>query len=223
MDTSLGLRTLHRLVACAALLAGTLVGPAIANPPMPLAMPRTESLGAGVAAPEAAGVLISGKGPASVSALRGRVLVVEFWASWCGPCVEAMPRLDALRKEMHAAGHEERFEVLAVGLDQRLEDARRFLSVRPVSYPVVVDPVGIASRKYGVWRMPATFLVDTDGTIRQIYHGYGPTFAADLRRRVLALLRVDADRSRVSGPSLATPLAPAAGAVAPAAVGTHAR
>jgi thiol-disulfide isomerase/thioredoxin len=177
------------LSRCAVLAIAALAGPVAANPPMPLAMPRSESLGAGVEAPEAAGILISGSGPASVIALRGRVLVVEFWASWCGPCIEAMPRLDALRKEMHAAGHGERFEVLAVGLDQRLDDAKRFLSVRPVSYPVVVDTVGIASRQYGVWRMPATFLVDTDGTIRQIYHGYGPGFAADLRQRVLTLLR----------------------------------
>lgn len=158
------------------------------------ALARTESIGAGVDAPEAAGILISGSGPASVGSLRGRVVVVEFWASWCGPCIEAMPRLDALRKEMHGAGYGERFEVLAVGLDKRVEDARRFLSVRPVSYPVVVDTIGIASRSYGVWRMPATFLVDVDGTVKQVYHGYGPTFGADLRQRVIGLLRADAAR-----------------------------
>ena len=161
---------------------------------MSIAMPRTEAIGTGVEAPEAAGILISGSAPASVGSLRGRVLVVEFWASWCGPCIEAMPRLDALRKEMHGAGYGERFEVLAVGLDQRVEDARRFLSVRPVSYPVVVDTIGIASRSYGVWRMPATFLVDVDGTVKQIYHGYGPSFGADLRQRVIGLLRADAAR-----------------------------
>ncbi len=168
-------------------------------------VPRTESIGAGVEAPEAAGILISGTGPARVSELRGRVVVVEFWASWCGPCIEAMPRLDTLRRELHEAGYSDRFEVLAVGLDQRLEDARRFMSVRPVSYPVVVDTVGIASRQYGVWRMPATFLVDVDGTINQIYHGYGPTFGPDLRRRVLALLRKDASRRAQAAQSAGNP------------------
>jgi thiol-disulfide isomerase/thioredoxin len=210
------------VLAGAGLAAGAPVAHAAANPPMPLAVPRTESLGAGVEAPEAAGILISGNGPASVSTLRGRVLVVEFWASWCGPCVEAMPRLDALRKELHAAGYGERFEVLAVGLDHQLEDAKRFLSVRPVSYPVVVDTVGIASRKYGIWRMPATFLVDTDGTIRQIYHGYGPGFAADLRQRVLTLLRADAARARAAAAAPAP--APAAGVTGQAGAATpHAR
>lgn len=178
--------------SAAALAAGLLPVAALANGA--LIAPRTDALGTGVEAPEASGILVSGKLPASVSGLRGRVLVVEFWASWCGPCIQSMPRLDALRTEMHGAGHAEHFEVLAVGLDKRVEDAERFLRVRPVSYPVVVDTIGIASRSYGVWRMPATYLIDTDGTVKQIYHGYGPTFGTDLRQRVIALLRADAAR-----------------------------
>lgn len=150
---------------------------------------HAEGIGPGVVAPEAAGVVINGPADSKVSTLRGRVLIVEFWASWCGPCIESMPRLDALRREVRAGGQGDRFEVLAVGLDQRLDDARRFLQVRPVSYPVVVDTVGIASRSYGVWRLPATFLVDPQGHVSQIYHGYGPGFAEDIRARVFALLR----------------------------------
>lgn len=145
--------------------------------------------GIGDAAPEAAGIVVNGPEGSRVTALAGRVRVVEFWASWCGPCIESIPRLEALRHEVHKAGFAEQFEVLGVGLDQRLEDARRFLHVRPVSYPVVVDTIGIASRNYGVWRLPATFLVDRSGHIRQIYSGYGPGFGADLRARVFELLR----------------------------------
>lgn len=148
-----------------------------------------ESIGPGVDAPEAAGIVINGPESSRVSALKGRVLVVEFWASWCGPCIESMPRLEALRHEVRKAGFGQDFEVLGVGLDKRVEDARRFLSVRPVSYPVVVDTIGIASTNYGVWRLPATFLVDRDGEIKQIYHGYGPGFGDDLRQRVFGLLR----------------------------------
>jgi len=144
----------------------------------------------GIVAPEAAGIVLNGPDDlARVSALKGRVLVVEFWASWCGPCVESMPRLNQLRTELHGAGYADRFEVLAVGLDSTVERAKRFLDLHPVTFPVVVDTIGIASRNYGVWRLPATFLVAPDGHINQIYHGYGPEFSNDLRTRVMALLR----------------------------------
>lgn len=148
-----------------------------------------ESIGPGVHAPEAAGIVINGPENSRVSTLKGRVVVVEFWASWCGPCIESMPRLEALRQDVVKSGFGAEFEVLGVGLDKRVEDARRFLNVRPVSYPVVVDTIGIASTSYGVWRLPATFLIDRDGEIKQIYHGYGPEFGPDLRQRVFALLR----------------------------------
>lgn len=146
-------------------------------------------VGPGIIAPEAAGIVINGPPNSKVSTLRGKVLVIEFWASWCGPCIESMPRLDALRKEVQAAGYADQFEVLAVGLDKNLADAKRFLGVRPVSYPVVVDTLGIASLSYGVWRLPATFLVEPSGQVNQIYHGYGETFGPDIRMRVFAMLR----------------------------------
>lgn len=142
----------------------------------------------GEKAPEAAGIVLNGPEDVRVSTLAGRVRVVEFWASWCGPCIESMPRIDGLRRDVHAAGYGERFEVLGVGLDHDVEAAKRFLGVHPVSFPIVVDTLGIASRSYGVWRLPATFLLAEDGTVKQIYHGYGPGFSDDLRRRVFDLL-----------------------------------
>lgn len=165
------------LAACMATAAGTAAA---------------EAIGPGVHAPEAAGIVINGPENSRVSTLKGRVVVVEFWASWCGPCIESMPRLEALRQDVLKSGFGSDFEVLGVGLDKRVEDARRFLSVRPVSYPVVVDTIGIASMSYGVWRLPATFLIDRSGEIKQIYHGYGPGFGDDLRQRVFGLLRAPA-------------------------------
>ncbi len=150
---------------------------------------KAGGVGPGIIAPEAAGIVLNGPANSKVSTLRGRVLVVEFWASWCGPCIESMPRLDALRKEVQAAGYTDQFEILAVGLDKNVADAKRFLGIHPVSYPVVVDTLGIASLGYGVWRLPATFLVEPSGQVNQIYHGYGDTFGPDLRARVFAMLR----------------------------------
>lgn len=142
----------------------------------------------GEIAPEASGVRIQGPENLRLSALRGKVVIVDFWATWCAPCLESMPDLDALYRELKAS-HGDDFEILAVGLDGDLDKAKRFLQVHPVTYPVVVDTVGIALKNFGVWRLPATFLLDRDGRIQQIYYGYGDEFDEDLRQRTLVLLR----------------------------------
>ena len=70
--------------------------------------------------------------------LRGKVVYVDFWASWCGPCRVSFPLLEKIRTELGPRG----FEVLAVNVDEFEEDARKFLLELPVSYPVAYDPQG---------------------------------------------------------------------------------
>lgn len=145
----------------------------------------------GALAPEAAGVVLQGPEGIKLSKLRtpGRVVVVDFWASWCGPCVQAIPELNAMREGLVHQGFGDRFEVLGVSIDNDPKLAKRFLEKIPVSYPVVDDVLGISSQTYGIWRLPATFLIAPDGHIQYIYHGYGSGFTADLRERILDLLK----------------------------------
>ncbi len=147
-----------------------------------------ESIGIGGVAPEAAGVVLQGPAGVKLSTLRGKVVVVDFWASWCAPCLESMPKLDSLRQRLHAEGHTEDFEVLAVAVDKDVKLARRFLEARPVSYPVVADPIGIATENFKVWRLPASFIIGADGRVSMIYYGYGAEFSDDIEARVRALL-----------------------------------
>lgn len=154
--------------------------PATALPPGPAP---------GEVAPEAGGLVLQGPEGVKLSALRGRVVVLDFWASWCGPCLESMPEIDRMREELIAEGLGERFEVLGVSLDSEVKYARRFLERFPVRYPVVVDQVGIATQLYKLWRLPATFLIEPDGRIHFIYWGFGPTATADLKARVRALVQ----------------------------------
>lgn len=166
-----------------------LMGPvplaAAAKPEKPA---RAPMLGIGGLAPEAAGLVLQGPEHIRLSDLRGKVVVLDFWASWCAPCLESMPRLDALRQRLHAQGHAQAFEVLAVGVDREVELARRFLNARPVSYPVIADPQGETMRRFQVWRLPASYIIGADGRISMIYYGYGPDFVADVEQRVRELL-----------------------------------
>jgi thiol-disulfide isomerase/thioredoxin len=139
-------------------------------------------------APEAAGVVLSGPEGTKLSALKGRVVIVDFWASWCGPCIQAMPELDAMREDLRKKGYGDKFEVLGVSIDRNVEDARRFIKARPVTYPLVVDQLGFAPKFYEVWRLPATYLVAQDGRISMVYHGYGAGFTEDLKQRTIALM-----------------------------------
>lgn len=148
--------------------------------------------------PEIAGPMLAGA-PLRLSQLRGKVVLVDFWASYCGPCVIAMPEIDRLRREIHALGYADRFEVLGVTVDQDTAKAEAFLQRTPVDYPVISDLLNVASRRFGVWRLPASYLVDSEGRAIRIYHGFGDSFIDDIRRNALLLLEAMDDTAAPSG------------------------
>jgi len=97
--------------------------------------------------------------PVNFSAYRGKVLYVDFWASWCVPCRTSMPALETLYKKYSARG----FVVVGVNKDDRVTDARRFLEKYPASFPLASDTDEKVVRGFAVAAMPSGYLIDKQG------------------------------------------------------------
>jgi thiol-disulfide isomerase/thioredoxin len=120
----------------------------------------------------------------ALQAQRGKVVLVDFWASWCGPCRQALPAYEGLRKEYGARG----FEVIAVDVDEHPKDGAAALAALRLSYPQVADPKGALAESYAVNAMPASYLVDRAGVLRQVHNGFEPEDIEPLRKAVAQLL-----------------------------------
>lgn len=115
---------------------------------------------------------------------RGKVLYVDFWASWCGPCVKSFPFLNLLDRDYRERG----LEVLGINLDENIEDASVFLARHPAEFPIAVDPDKNCPRGFGVQGMPTSYLIDRQGTIRLVHLGFRPDDARQLRAHIEQLL-----------------------------------
>ena len=135
-------------------------------------------------APDLRGVHgVGGVFPKSLSDLRGHVVVLDFWATWCGPCRMAMPKLGALQARYGAQG----LSVLGVSSEKQ-EDVAVFVQRTAVSYPVGVDTDAATTRSYGISSLPTLILVDKRGIVREVSVGYDFTEDARVEGSVRALL-----------------------------------
>jgi peroxiredoxin len=116
---------------------------------------------------------------------RGKVVLVNFWASWCGPCRQEMPILDKIHQRYAPMG----FTVLGVNVDKKSDKARQIAERLDVSFPLLLDQQQTVSEQYQVSAMPYTLLVDRDGEVHYIHKGYKPGDEKNYIDRVRALLR----------------------------------
>jgi cytochrome c biogenesis protein CcmG, thiol:disulfide interchange protein DsbE len=120
----------------------------------------------------------------SLADLRGKVVLVDFWASWCAPCRQSFPALNALFDDLHDRG----LQVVAVNVDQERKDADAFLTGRPHTIDVVFDPSGKSAKAFDLQGMPTSFLIGRDGTIRFVHTGFNDKVLAAYRREISQLL-----------------------------------
>lgn len=128
--------------------------------------------------------LAAGSGePVPLSGFRGRPVLLTFWASWCAPCRFELPEFAALHEELADRG----FVFVTVTMDSSNAAALRFLDATRLSIPVYrMRDRDLA--KLRVRAIPTSFLIRPDGRAEQVYQGYAPDVAADIRARVLAML-----------------------------------
>jgi cytochrome c biogenesis protein CcmG, thiol:disulfide interchange protein DsbE len=119
-----------------------------------------------------------------VGADAGKVRVVDFWATWCEPCKEAMPELDAMERELGPRG----LAVYGVSIDEDRAQILAFLEKTPVSFPVLWDKGAVLVSNFDVTYMPVTLLVDRKGIIRHVHQGWDGDRSRRERMEAEALL-----------------------------------
>ena len=120
-----------------------------------------------------------------LSEFRGDVVMINFWATWCGPCRQEMPLLDELYARYERVG----FSLLGVNIDDDSGRAMDMIEELGVNFPVLFDARKEVSQLYEVEAMPVTVIVDRTGTVRFIHHGYKPGYEDKYMDQIRSLLR----------------------------------
>jgi len=151
----------------------------LAAPASQAAMPKI-----GAAAPDFALKSSSGKN-LRLSEHRGEVVMINFWATWCGPCRQELPLLNRLHEQYRKAG----FTLLGVNIDDRPDAAQTMARKLGITFPVLFDTEKRVSGLYDVNAMPSTVLIDRDGKVRYIHLGYRAGYETSYESQIRELLK----------------------------------
>jgi thiol-disulfide isomerase/thioredoxin len=158
----------NRIVALAAALGLSL--PALATAPGP--------------APQFS-LAARGGSEVSLAQYKGQVVMINFWASWCGPCRQEMPLLESIYKKYNKLG----FVMLGVNVEPDSQLANEWLKQTPVSFPILYDKDSKVSKLYDVAGMPSTVIIDRGGKLRMLHRGYKPGDENEYLDSIRALVR----------------------------------
>jgi thiol-disulfide isomerase/thioredoxin len=121
----------------------------------------------------------------TLAQLRGRVVYVDFWASWCAPCRRSFPWMNEMQQRYGDGG----LTIVAINVDRRRGDADRFLEANAARFAVVYDVGGATPLAYSVSGMPSSYLIDSRGTVVDVEQGFHDDHKAALEERIRSLLQ----------------------------------
>ena len=134
----------------------------------------------GAAAPPCSAPLLDGSRAISVADYRGKIVYLDFWASWCAPCRESFPFMNELQRDLAGRG----LAIVAVSVDKAAEDARGFAASHPARFTLALDRTGTCPAAYQLPGMPTSFIIDRRGVIRAVHAGFRESDAAEIRHQL---------------------------------------
>jgi thiol-disulfide isomerase/thioredoxin/outer membrane lipoprotein-sorting protein len=121
----------------------------------------------------------------SLESLKGKVVVLDFWATWCGPCRISLPYLDALNKDLAPKGA----KIFAVNCGETLEQAQSYFKSQNLTVPILLDPESNVENAYKISGIPSTIIIGKDGIVKKVFVGFGPGLENEIRAQVEAALK----------------------------------
>ena len=123
--------------------------------------------------------------PVNLDQYKGQVVMLNFWASWCGPCRAEMPILEKLHTKYKPMG----FTMIGVNVEPDSAEAAKWLKATPVTFPILFDTKSEVSKLYSVQSMPSTVIIDRKGNLRWLHRGYKPGDENEYLNQIRALVR----------------------------------
>ena len=152
---------------------------------LPLIIATLMTIAPGTAAPPIDATTIQGA-HVTTQNLKGKVVMVDFWATWCGPCVKSLPLYQAMRERYAVAG----LEVLAISIDDELRNLQRFVTANKLTLPIIHDRDKRLVKAFSPPKMPTAYLIDKRGALHYVHPGYNEGDERVIEEKVKALLGV---------------------------------